>query len=512
MNQEQLPIDPLRELQRRFAMIRLSGTYYVVELSQIERIKQGLVKESPSYMEKADAAIAMKRVLEALPIKSDPKSLIAEFWINPETRVFNRVAFDPKDESHDCLNLWTPSPIIPAKGDWSIIYDFLSIVICANQPVLLSYLLDYLAHALKSPGEKPGVMLVLLGRQGSGKGVFAQLVQRIWPTQSLLVADVKRVLGHFNDVLERSFLIILDEALFVGDKASTERLKSLLTEPRVTIEGKYQPVRELKSFHRFIATSNADHFIATDADDRRLVIYRVSTERQGDFSYFAQLVETINDDKAIAAMVFDLMRRDLTAFNVRNRPKTDELAKQKVRSLSGFRRYWFEALVLGDLRAKGRGSAYGSPNEELWSEARFVETIRLSDLYLNADPAASRFGSIQQTELHTALGSVCPSATAARRLVNDPRSSHWPKVLRRGFDLPPLEVARREFEAFLGVRVNWDNGQTLGSATTNSLIHTPFEFADAAWWTSELVSWQFSRLLPWAVANESSRENPRFLT
>jgi len=168
--------------------------------------------------------------------------------------------------------------------------------------------------------------------------------------------------------------------------------------------------------------------------------------------------------------------------------------------------------VLGDLRAKGRGSAYGSPNEELWSEARFVETIRLSDLYLNADPAASRFGSIQQTELHTALGSVCPSATAARRLVNDPRSSHWPKVLRRGFDLPPLEVARREFEAFLGVRVNWDNGQTLGSATTNSLIHTPFEFADAAWWTSELVSWQFSRLLPWAVANESSRENPRFLT
>ena len=76
--------------------------------------------------------------------------------------------------------------------------------------------------------------------------------------------------------MERSFIINMDKPQLSGDRKSMDRLKSIITEPTITIEQKYQPRRTIQSLHRFFATSNHDHFGNIELDDRRFVFLRIS--------------------------------------------------------------------------------------------------------------------------------------------------------------------------------------------------------------------------------------------
>ena len=69
---------------------------------------------------------------------------------------------------------------------------------------------------------------------------FFEILKRIWPRSTLLVSDIQQVVGQFNASLERNYVIIMDEALFSGDRRSQDRMKSLITEKSCHVEQKYQ--------------------------------------------------------------------------------------------------------------------------------------------------------------------------------------------------------------------------------------------------------------------------------
>ena len=256
-------------LQARFSIFSAAGSFYVIDEDDVAAIKKGTRRMGLGYMKRPDAELAMKRFLESQPVPSDSKATISQFWINPNTRVYKGVAFDPIEKDPNILNLWVPSPVVPRKGNFSAIKAFLYDVICDSDQETFDYLIRYLAHMVQKPEEKPGIAIVLLGGQGTGKGVFGEMLRRIWPSSVLLSSDVKRIVAGFNADLERAYAVFLDEALFVGDKASTERLKNLITELYVQIEQKYEPSRMIRSVHRFFAASNNRHIADIDSDDRR---------------------------------------------------------------------------------------------------------------------------------------------------------------------------------------------------------------------------------------------------
>ncbi len=184
-------------------------------------------------------------------------------------------------------------------------------------------MIRYIAHALQRPEEKPGVMIILLG--------------------GLQVNNVDTVTGTFNAALERSFIVFMDEALFVGDRRASDALKSLVTEPLIHINEKHQPARQTRSYHRFIAATNADHFKNTENDDRRDFTLRVSEIHKGDHDYWKVLYDEI-ENGGVAAMVHDLYAMDLSEFNVRVKPATKELLEQKLSSLPHIERWWHDCL------------------------------------------------------------------------------------------------------------------------------------------------------------------------
>ena len=433
----QKPLSALSALQNKYALLDLAGEIRIVDKQQVNDVLSGKRTEI-SFYRRTEGLIVISRELENLPYAVKASDEFKTFLVNPNTHVFNAIAFSPLATPPSTLNYWIESSIKPKQGDWFVIQEFIHTVICNNNVALFDYLIRYLAHMLQRPQEKPGIMIVFLSGQGTGKGTFYKLLGRVWSRTILQVSDIGEVIGQFNAALERNYVVCMDEALFAGDKKSLDKLKSLVTEPTCRIEQKHQPSRTIDSYHRLFAASNHDHFAHVDKDDRRFLFIRLSSVHKQDQIYFDAVNDTLDNDDAIAAMMYDLMNLDLNGFNIRKRPLTEEHLSQRLQSLSGFERYWYEVLQ------SGLFSTYKD-----WGNAGFISTSNLIEKYKDYDKNAGRYSPIQQQQISSTLKTICPSAVPARKKTTLGKQE-------RGYDLPEIKVARKEFEMMLGMSVEWE--------------------------------------------------------
>jgi hypothetical protein len=430
--------DLLLALQARFALINLTGKIWVIDTGLLTmRASDGSAAKF-QVSSRYDGNLLLTRIARVLSPTVDPSATISEFFINPATILFGGVEFNPAGTSGNLLNLWT-GPTIEAKaGEWPLIHAFLLDVICDGDQKCYGYLIRFIAHALQHPEDKPGILVILLGGQGTGKGTLGRILRLIWSATYLQVSNVDAVTGNFNASLERAFVIFLDEALFVGDRKASDALKSLVTEPTVFINEKHQPARQTLSYHRFFAATNADHLKNTERDDRRDFALRVSESRKGDHAYWQALNHEI-DNGGVAAMVYDLLALDLSGFNVRDKPNTQELLEQKLQSLGPIARWWHDCLDGGGLTAEGGWADF------IGTEAAIKGIVELAGgrLYKRPSPA----------DVVQALLKLCPSA--AKKQQQDNLGRH------RGLSLPSLQQARAEFEAYIGGAISWDSDESL---------------------------------------------------
>jgi len=431
---------PLRELQIAFCLFKMGGDVWIGDVAEIEVVKNGTSSGGVAMYRQAAGKLLMERHIEKLPVSSNVRQVVKDFLVSPNTKVFDAVAFSPLPTPTSTLNYWVGSPVLPLAGDWSVIMDYLRNSICDGNDRLFTYLIHFLTHMLKNPEEKPGIMIVLLGGQGTGKGSFFRLLNAIWQHTTLQVSDVAHVIGNFNAAIERNYVVCMDEALFSGDRKALDRLKSMVTEPTVTIEQKYQPRRIIRSYHRFFAASNHKHFARVEADDRRFVFFQISEGRKGHYAYWDKVHKAIDDPAVIAAMVHEMLSLDLSNFNVRQKPETEAHTDQKIRSLSGFDRYWFEVLQTGGFYP---GSA-GEPTEP-WQGTRFVSTKTMLEGWKGYEKGTRLYTAPQERDVHQALIRLCPSAERARQTNRS--------VLERGQQVPALSDARDEFAQFMGGKI-----------------------------------------------------------
>lgn len=246
--------------------------------------------------------------------------------------------------------------------------------------------------------------------------------------------------GNFNKCLETAFWVALDEALFKGDKKSQDRMKSLVTEPRIQVCEKYEPKRTIDSFHRFIACTNHDQWGQVRPDDRRYLFVRVSNGQKQNHEYFSRLDSALNNGNSVSAFADYLYKLDITDFNPREKPKTNESFEQKRQSLSGFSRYWFEVLDEEDFKL---GKQEFIPSL-VYDDEVFITTNDLLKYYRGYDPVSERFESLQASSIKKKINEICPSANTEKREDN-----------KRGIGFPGIGTARDEFDKWIGYKVPW---------------------------------------------------------
>ena len=431
----------LQALQAFFVISRIGGEVKLIDRQEISDVCAGVPNATIHFMSKRDGDLVMKRYIETLPIPvSKPADVVNDFWMHPHTHVYKRMTFNPTPQPHDVLNLWAPHTTELTQGSWKAIEDFLLNVICSGDNILFEYVVNYLAHALQCPGSKPGVMIVLIGNEGVGKGFFIRLLEAIWGRTTLQVSDIGAITGNYNKALETALWVALDEALFKGDKRSQDRMKSLVTEPTIQVEQKYEPSRTIESFHRFVACTNHAQWGQIRSDDRRCLFIKVSDCHKQDANYFGALSTALNDGVNVPALAYELLNRNIASYNPRVRPQTQEGFEQKRRSLSGFARYWFEVLGRGDFVT---GHPFMRRSIE-YENARFISNKSLLEQYRTYDRTSEKYESLQTATIRQDINALCPSANTKLRPDN-----------RRGVTLPHIDVARKEFEAWIGCAVPW---------------------------------------------------------
>lgn len=426
------PENPLAAMQQLYALLNLNGKLSLFNKSQIDNTSAQKGVNNLELSTLSDGKLLIHRALKAQYPSADADAIVKIFVVDPGTSCYQGIEFNPKDTTDGYLNLWIGPTITPRKGSWKKIRWFFLNIICNGDKKAWKYLLRYLAHALQRPWEKPGVMIILIGGQGTGKGTVFSILSRIWGATFLQSNRIEQITGNFNGVLERAYIVCLDEALFVGDRKASDSLKSLVTEPVLQINEKYQPSRQIGSFHRFFAATNADHFKNTERDDRRDFTLRVSDAKKGDMPYWTALHHEI-ENGGVEAMVHDLLRLDLSTFNVRVKPVTEELLEQKLLSLGGFEVWWYQCLQEGKI-------GYGDWPDFIATSGIIEGVIETADRRLYRKPTAHTIAKDIQR--------LCPSAVKIQKQEGLARA--------RGYVLPSLKQARIEFEAYIGGPVVWE--------------------------------------------------------
>lgn len=450
--------EALSLLQNEFALIELDGDVRVLKNHDIRNILAGDRRQTLSFVKRNDAKLLMARLLEAADIPVHrPQSVIEEFYIHPATELFIGTAFSPLSLPHNILNLWSGPIPEPEEGDFSIIDNHIREVICSGVEEYYEYHINYLAHMVQKPEEKPGVMIIYMGGEGAGKGSMCRVLEAIWSHSTMQVSNVDDVLGRFTGALERSYIVWLDEAIFKGDRKSQDSLKSFITEPYIRIEEKYQPKRGIESYHRVFAATNHDHFGQVSSDNRRFFMLNVSNHRKVDRAastevqrkqneYWQQFYAALRDGKTIPALLHHLSQLDISDFNVNQFPSTRTHQEQKLKSLTGIARFLFEALSRGEMIRP----AYTSNTEREWGDGYWISTAKFKEALLDFDKSVERYGPLSDKEAIASIKQAIPLVEASRKTDVDQHQ-------RRGIDFPSLIEARRCFEAVWGlIDYEWD--------------------------------------------------------
>lgn len=455
--------EDLRTIQENFSLYDIGGYVGIIDGRQFESIKNDTSSsgKSLSFYRKSEGALIIARFAEKHGLDFEYQ----EFLIHPKTHLFTDVAFSPEEQPDTTINLWRGYTSVPSSGDCEMLKSFLREVICADDEVSYEYLMSYLAHMLQKPEDKSGICVVMLGGMGIGKGTFFQLLQKIWAGSTFMSNDVDQIVGRFNAVLERSYAVLMDEGLFSGDAKSIDKFKNLITEPWIPIEQKNEPLRKMRSYHRFFAATNNDVFARTTSDDRRFFHLRVSEKYKQNDEYFTPLTNAITNGGVVDAFVYDLLNRDISNFNVRAKPNTKETTNQKKLSLKPIEKFWYEALKREDFAIRKRSyheREYGVGLEDSstdYVDGRFISTADLITLYLRYDKNAERFGPISSDAIAKIIKTMCPSIELARKRVD---SSYGKTEQKRGRVLPPIGIARDEFAKYLNVKdLDWGEGDPI---------------------------------------------------
>jgi hypothetical protein len=371
----------VESFNKRYAVVNEAGKALIVELV-VDPLRHRTVLSRIHFEDfrklYMNRTITVRRINPKDGKEKDITKSFAEWWLDDPRRCqyIGGVVFDPTGKSTpEFWNLWTGFAVVPAPGDWSLMQDHIERVICSGDAALNKYLLDYIARMFQQP-DKPGeVAIVLRGRRGAGKGIFLNWLWRAWGQHACHISNAKHLVGNFNAHLRDCVMLFADEAFFAGDRAHEGVLKALITEPSLPIEGKYQNLVEVINMLHIFISSNSDWVVPAAIDERRFCVSDVADNRVGNRSYFADIAAQM-ENGGLAALIHDMLDRDISGFEVRDVPQTAALKTQKTLSLSSLESWWQAVLSRGFLWK----SKHGAPWFRAWQEFYTTELLMRSYL------------------------------------------------------------------------------------------------------------------------------------
>lgn len=392
----------------------------------------------------------------------------ADIWLtSPDRKQFiGGVTFDPAGRCRDdsVLNLWKGFTTKAARGDWSLMRAHILDVLCNRDRERFDYLMGWLARMLQQPDSQGEVAVVLKGGEGTGKGTLAKALLCIIGHHALAISNSKHLTGNFNAHLRDVVFLFADEAFFAGDKAGIGSLKSLITEPYLTVEAKYQNAVQIPNFLHILMASNEEWVVPASLDARRFFVLEVPDTKKGNHAHFAAVIEQMKAG-GYEAMLHDLLAYDLSAFNVRDVPITEGLQNQKKLSLDTTNAWWMDVLHRGYVWKSrcGLQDYFGDWHDKATTELLYASYAEFAATHRERHPLSREMFGKAMRSFGCQGGKRIPNGVVGEQMadVENPYGGSSRKgVLIRatqppGFHIGALDIAREAFTNTTLLAVEW---------------------------------------------------------
>jgi len=231
-------------------------------------------------------------------------------------------------------------------------FNDLGIQICEGNIDYWNYFKLTLSHLIQKPHERLPIAFIIKGKQGTGKSlllnVIGDLIGDKYYTSS---SNVNDFFGTFAEGFVNKLLVNMNEVEGKDTVDFEGKMKSFITESKITINQKGIRPYQINNFARLIITTNKNNPIKIDvtSKDRRYVVFETTDyflQPKFTSSFWTKLIDYFKKPSFIAALYDDLNSANIDNYNFSyHRPITKSyknMRKLYVPNESLFFEYWIE--------------------------------------------------------------------------------------------------------------------------------------------------------------------------
>jgi hypothetical protein len=192
-----------------------------------------------------------------------------------------------KDCPENIFNLWRPfamelltEPYTHKQPELNFILNHIKIL-CNHDENVYDYFIKWIAQMIQYPHIKT-IMPTFISGEGAGKGTLFKLFEKMLGNEKVFETTnpSRDVWGDFNGMMCNCSLVNLNELSKKDTMEAEGKIKGLITDNTFAINQKGIPQYKIKSYHRFITTTNKEEPINSTNGDRRNLIIRSSDEKK----------------------------------------------------------------------------------------------------------------------------------------------------------------------------------------------------------------------------------------
>lgn len=181
-------------------------------------------------------------------------------------------------------------------------------VVCGGSKKHFRWLCAWVAQIVQDPAQKPGTAVVLIGPKGIGKSFFGKKLNALLGDElCFTTAHRDDLFGNWNDHLEHTIFLQLEEAIWAGNRREMSELNEFITGAKSSTRARFKSTRKGNSFTRALFNANDGWVIPATFDERRYMALYVSAAHQKDKSgYFDPIDEQleVDDNAGYAALMY----------------------------------------------------------------------------------------------------------------------------------------------------------------------------------------------------------------
>lgn len=303
---------------------------------------------------------------------------------------YHNICFKPNQNTSQEFNLWKGFPVDDdAYGyDVSPFLDFIYEAVGSEA----EHILDFFAHMIQKPQEKPRYCLVFKGSKGVGKNTVEEALGKdlLFTQNYYRTSQPEQFFGKFNFHVAQNLLSIMQELKWDNRKNYDSILKDMITETSRAVEQKFMDQVMFDNFSRVVITTNEAWAVpAKGKDERRYCVISFPDEKYPALdekikTYYKWKAE--HGDIAKKALMYFLKMRDLSQFDIDKAPETRGLIEQKAYSLTGVDKFVHNALhngYFGNINAKHKSNSF----DYLEVDKNRIKSAELYGCFQNSFPS-----------------------------------------------------------------------------------------------------------------------------